>query len=122
MNDKPYTLVLGASSDPERYSYRAIRDLRKNGHPVLAIGRQAARVDDVTIHDGPVTQENIDTVTLYLLPRHQVAYYDYLLSLHPRRIIFNPGTENPELQQRAQANGIQTLEACTLVLLHTGQY
>lgn len=122
MSQQKKTLVLGASDNPSRYSYLAIRRLRAYGHPVVAVGRKQAIVDDV-----PITREKnpltgIDTVTLYLNPTHQKEYYDYILSAQPKRIIFNPGAENDELAKLAKANNIQALEACTLVMLGTGQY
>jgi len=116
------TLVLGASENPSRYSYLAINSLRKHEHPVAAIGRKKGRVLDVDITTEKTPLETVDTITLYLNPAHQKEYYDYILSLHPKRIIFNPGAENDELYNLAQKNGIQPLEACTLVLLSTGQY
>jgi predicted CoA-binding protein len=116
------TMVLGASTNPERYSYLAVRRLRGAGHPVAAIGRTTATVGDVDITTDKAAIPDVDTVTLYLNPANQKEYYDYILSLHPRRIIFNPGAENPELQALASANGIEPVEACTLVLLSTGQY
>lgn len=116
------TLVLGASENPERYSNKAILRLRSKGHSVVAIGRRKGQVDDVPIGTDQEPVADIDTVTLYLNPTNQKPYYDYILSLHPKRIIFNPGTENPELEQLAEENGIYTQEACTLVLLGTGQY
>jgi uncharacterized protein len=119
---KKKTLVMGASNNPERYSYLAINRLRHFGHPVVAIGRTAAMVGDVTIDTDQEPHKNIDTITLYLAPQHQQAYYDYLLKLQPKRIIFNPGAENEELALLAKNNGIQAIEACTLVLLATGQF
>jgi len=116
------TLVLGASDHPGRYSYLALTRLRGNGHPVVAIGRKRATVGDVEIGTDKELLVGIDTVTLYLNPIHQKEYYDYILSLHPRRVIFNPGAENSELATLARANGIEPVEACTLVLLSTGQY
>jgi predicted CoA-binding protein len=116
------TVLLGASANPQRYSYLAVRKLRNAGHPVSAIGRKPATVDDVEIVTDPQTVTDVDTVTLYLNPVNQKEYYDYILSLHPKRIIFNPGAENSELEALASAQGIQALEACTLVLLSTGQY
>ena len=116
------TLVLGASSNPGRYSYLAVTRLRGKGHPVVAIGRKQATVGDVEIGTDQQSLTGVDTVTLYLSPLHQQQYYDYILSLHPRRVIFNPGAENPELATLAQANGIQPVEGCTLVMLSTGQY
>jgi uncharacterized protein len=116
------TLVLGASPNPERYSYLAVHRLRNAGHPVSAIGSKPATVGDVDIITDKEAIPDVDTVTLYLNPANQKEYYDYILSLHPRRIIFNPGAENPELEALASANGIEPVEACTLVLLSTGQY
>ena len=115
-------MVLGASGNPQRYSYLAVRQLRRAGHPVAAIGRKAATVGDVEIATDKRDLTDIDTITLYLNRDNQKQYYDYILSLHPRRIIFNPGAENAELEALATANGIQPVEACTLVMLSTGQY
>jgi predicted CoA-binding protein len=116
------TVVLGASDNPSRYSFLAINKLRAHDHPVVAIGRKKAKVQDVDIETEKKTQEDVDTVTLYLNPDNQKEYYDYIFSLHPKRIIFNPGAENEELAAMAQEKGVQPMEACTLVLLSTGQY
>ena len=116
------TLVIGASDNPQRYSYLAVNRLRSKGHPVVAIGRRCVTVGDVPVETEKKPFPGVDTVTLYLNARSQKEYYDYILSLHPSRIIFNPGAENDEFARLAQANGIQPLEACTLVLLSTGQY
>lgn len=116
------TLVLGASENPARYSFLAINSLRRHQHSVAAIGRKKGQVLDVQITTDKDPLDTIDTVTLYLNPANQKEYYDYILSLRPKRIIFNPGTENVELYNLAKKNGIQPLEACTLVLLSTGQY
>jgi len=120
--DKKKTLVLGASSNPTRYSFLAINKLRKNGHPVVAVGKKNTSVADVEITTDKKPVTGIDTVTLYLNARNQKEYYDYILSLKPKRIIFNPGAENEELEALARANNIQPMEACTLVLLSTGQF
>ncbi|HUZ61714.1 MAG TPA: CoA-binding protein [Hanamia sp.] len=116
------TLVLGASSDPSRYSYLAINSLRTKGHDVIAIGRHTGIVNDVEIISEKKHIENLDTVTLYLNFDHQKEYYNYIISQKPKRIIFNPGAENEELASLAREKGIITLEACTLVLLSTRQY
>lgn len=116
------TLVIGASDNPGRYSYLALNRLRSHGHPVVAIGRRQSMVADVAIGTEKKDFPGVDTVTLYLSPHLQKEYYDYIISLHPKRIIFNPGTENHELATLAQANGINPMEACTLVLLSTGQF
>jgi hypothetical protein len=116
------TLVLGASENPERYSNKAIKMLRKHGHDVSAVGKDAGKVEDVIIHTMANSEWKVDTVTLYLNPQLQKSYYDEILKLKPRRIVFNPGTENEELKKLAELNGIEAAEACTLVLLSTGQY
>ncbi|CAN5712614.1 CoA-binding protein [soil metagenome] len=120
--DQKKTLVIGASENKSRYSNLAINKLSLHQHPVVAIGRKKGIVGNTTIETEKLPFENVDTVTLYLNPSHQAAYYDYILSLHPNRIIFNPGTENEELVSLAKANNIKAMEACTLVLLSTGQY
>jgi predicted CoA-binding protein len=115
------TLVLGASTNPSRYSYKAIRLLRSYKHKVVAVGLSGGEVDDVVImKDFP--KEPFDTLTMYLSPAHQHEYYQRIIEAKPRRIIFNPGAENEELKQLAEQNGIATEDACTLVLLNTGQY
>ncbi|MEO6719465.1 MAG: CoA-binding protein [Ferruginibacter sp.] len=120
--DQKKTLVIGASENKSRYSNLAINKLSAHQHPVVAIGRKKGSVGNTVIETEKLPFENIDTVTLYLNPGHQAAYYDYILSLHPKRIIFNPGTENDELVSLAKDNNIKAMEACTLVLLSTGQY
>ena len=116
------TLVIGASDNPARYSYLAISRLRANNHPVVGIGIKKVNVFGVDIDTEKKPYSDIDTVTLYINPEHQKEYYDYILSLHPKRIIFNPGAENQELFDLAKSNGIQPVEACSLVLLSTGQF
>ena len=116
------TLVIGASVSEYRYSNKAIRLLRAYKHEVVAVGRDKGSVSGIDIqHDMPETND-IDTVTLYINPTHQEAYYDKLVALKPRRVIFNPGTENYQLEEILEQNGIIAEEACTLVLLNTGQY
>jgi uncharacterized protein len=116
------TLVIGASENPNRYSNLAVKKLCAYNHPVIAFGKKDGRIDSTEIITTTQPLNEIDTVTLYLNPVNQQPYYDYILSLKPRRIIFNPGTENEELETLARQHGIKTLEACTLVLLSTGQY
>lgn len=122
MPGKKKTVVLGASSNPARYSYLAVQRLRAHDHPVVAIGRRIGHVADIDISKEQLPQTDVDTVTLYLNPKNQVEYYEYILNLHPKRIIFNPGTENDELIQKAKENNIKPVIACTLVMLSTGQY
>lgn len=116
------TLVIGASTNPNRYSYLAIDKLRQKGHPVVAIGQKEGQVLDVDIQKGQPSLEQIDTVTLYLNAKNQAEYQNYILRLHPKRIIFNPGAENDAFADEAEKAGIKVLEACTLVMLSTNQY
>ena len=116
------TIVLGASDSPMRYSFLAVRRLKSYDHPVIAIGKKEGMIDDTQIITGHPDMDDVDTVTLYLNPMHQSQYYDYILSLKPKRIIFNPGAENAELARLAEENNIQHINACTLVMLGTGQY
>jgi len=116
------TLVIGASEKPEKYAYKAVERLLSHHHEVVALGIKEGNVLGVPILSGKPELKGIDTVTLYVGPAHQPAYYDYILSLHPRRVIFNPGTENPEFVQQLETAGIQAEEACTLVMLGIGNY
>lgn len=116
------TLVLGASPKTERYSYKAVKMLLDNSHPVVAIGAREANIEHVSIEKGLPDHKNIHTVTMYLGPDNQKNIYDYILKLQPKRIIFNPGTENPELMTMLADQGIDVEVACTLVLLSTNQY
>lgn len=116
------TLVLGASGNPDRYSNTAIRSLIAHGERVVAVGARAADVEGVRILTGSPSLNDIDTITLYLSPKNQQPLYSYVLSLHPKRVIFNPGTENPELVELLEENGIEAIDACTLVMLSTKQY
>ena len=116
------TLVLGASTKPDRYAYMAITKLVEKGHSVLAIGQNAGEVAGVKIQTKAIPLKNIDTITLYLNPARQRDYYNYIVEARPKRVIFNPGTENPELYQLLTLNNIKAEQACTLVLLTTNQY
>src|SRR5215467_3135543 len=101
------TIVLGASSNPERYSNLAVKRLRKHGHPVVAVGLKEEKIDDVNIQTKLPEEKDVDTITMYLNPMRQKQYYDSILALKPKRIIFNPGAENPELEALAQDNDIE---------------
>jgi predicted CoA-binding protein len=118
----PVSLVLGASPNSERYSFLATALLHEKGYAVYPFGIKKGMIENIAILNEWPLNNTIDTVTLYVGPAGQKEYYDAILALQPRRIIFNPGTENPELVRIAAENGIETLEACTLVLLKTGQY
>jgi len=116
------TVVLGASTNPTRYSYRATERLKNSGHEVVPVGIKKGAIEGIDIINGQPDVEGVDTITLYLNPKRQVEYYDYILGLKPKRIIFNPGTENAELVALAKAQGIEAEIACTLVLLSLQQY
>jgi predicted CoA-binding protein len=117
------TLVLGASPNPLRYSYMAVEQLRAHGLPVLALGMREGMIGDVSIQTAwPEVIADLDTLTLYMNPRRQQPLIDQILAWQPRRIIFNPGTENPTLMARASEQGIEVQQACTLVLLSMGVY
>ncbi len=120
MNRK--TVVIGASENPERYSNRAVKSLLRHEQEVVAVGLKEGEIDGVKILTGKPAIENVDTVTMYVGPAHQKDWYDYVLSLKPKRIIFNPGAENPEFEKLAEQNGIEVVEACTLVMLSIGNF
>jgi predicted CoA-binding protein len=123
MTTEKRTLILGASSNPERVSYQAVKSLKKRNIPVIAIGNKEYNSEDLLIIKGmPPDIIPIHTISLYLGPQNQSEYYDYILSLNPERIIFNPGTRNPELAKLAGKQGIEIVEGCMLVMLKTGQF
>lgn len=119
---KKTTLVLGASLKKERYSNIAIQRLRAKDIPVKAIGLRSGLVSDVNIETNKIAFKDIDTVTLYLNPARQKEYYNYIIDLQPKRVLFNPGTENMEFVRLLKEKGIVSEIACTLVLLSTNQY
>ena len=119
---KLVTLVFGASVKPERYSNKAMRMLKEYGHLIEAIGGRENDFEGTKIVTGHPALDNIDTITMYMGDARQSDHEDYLLSLKPRRIIFNPGAENVSLAKKARDLGIEVVEACTLVMLRTGQY
>jgi len=116
------TLVIGASEKKERYSAQAIELLKSKNHSVVAIGNRTGSVHDLAFGESQEPFENVDTITLYINPTRQPAYYDYIIGLNPKRVIFNPGTENAAFVQKLKEAGIETEIACTLVMLQTGQY
>jgi uncharacterized protein len=113
------TVVIGASPNPERYANLAVNLLKEKGFEVVPLGIRAGKVAELDIVLDRPHLEDIDTVSIYLNPQSQKDWYDYIIGLHPKRIIFNPGTENPELEELARSKGIETENACTLVLLKT---
>ena len=116
------TLVIGASTKPERYSNMAIQSLRNHKHEVVALAKKMGKVGDVTIQTEFPINEDIHTVTMYVGAKHQGEYYKSILDLNPERVIFNPGSENFEFSDMLEMNGIETIEGCTLVMLSIGQY
>ena len=116
------TLIIGASNNPERYAYKAAERLLAHGHEIELLGLRPDVIFGKTIDTERKTYDGLDTVTLYVGPQRQPEYYDYVLSLKPKRVIFNPDTENDEFETLLKENGIEAEEACTLVLLGTGQY
>ena len=119
--NKP-TVVIGASPNTDRYSYKATISLQQHNHTVYPIGIRNGKINDLDIITTKPIIDNINTVTLYVGPDNQPAWFDYIFSLNPKRIIFNPGTENPEFEALAISKGIEVLDACTLVLLSINQY
>jgi predicted CoA-binding protein len=116
------TVVIGASPNADRYSNKATLSLQKHGHTVYPVGIKTGTINGLDIIKDKPPIENVDTVTLYVGPDNQPEWIDYILSLNPKRIIFNPGTENPEFETLAESKGIEAMEACTLVLLSINQY
>ena len=116
------TVVIGASPNPHRYGYKATSALQKNNYPVVPIGIREGEINGKEIFLGKPELKDVDTVTLYVGPRNQPEWYDYIISLKPKRVIFNPGTENPEFELLLQKNNIETIEACTLVMISIGNY
>lgn len=116
------TLVIGATINPDRYSYKATKLLISKGNEVVLIGIKEGELDGLQIINGTPPYSDVHTVTIYVGQKNQIFYYDYILSLNPKRVIFNPGTENIEFQKTLEMKGIEALEACTLVMLTIGSY
>lgn len=116
------TLIIGASPNADRYAYRAAHMLSSKGHDIVNVVIKKGSVAGVEIEKPGIVHTDIDTITMYIGPHLQSQYYDYILETKPKRVVFNPGTENAELESLLIANGIEPVEACTLVLLSTGQY
>ena len=116
------TLILGATPNTGRYANLAANRLVRSGHSIVNVGLKSGEAAGVPIEKPLRIHDDIDTITLYVGPQHQPELYDYILKTHPKRIIFNPGTENSELRQMANDKGIETEYACTLVLLSVGDY
>ncbi|MDR0801268.1 CoA-binding protein [Fluviicola sp.] len=117
-----HTLVIGATTKEDRYANKAIRSLRNHQHQVIAFGPKRGTVEDIEIETEWNPNWEVDTVTLYLNPHNQEAYIDRIIALNPKRVIFNPGTENPEFIEKLNAAKIHPEVACTLVMLSIGNY
>jgi len=118
------TVIVGATTNPSRYAFMAAEKLFENHHEIVPIGVKSGEVFGepiLNIGSRPLIGD-VDTITLYIGPQHQPEHYEYLLSLKPKRVIFNPGTENVEFEKKVEESGAEALEACTLVMLSTGQY
>ena len=120
--DSKKTVVIGASENPERYANRAAHSLLRHGHDIELIGLRQGAIQGHPIQTGQPVLTDVDTVTLYVGPRNQSGLYDYIKAMKPKRVIFNPGTENPDFEKQLKAEGIEPIEACTLVMLSVGQY
>ncbi|WP_113664004.1 CoA-binding protein [Pedobacter nanyangensis] len=116
------TLIIGASPDPNRYAYKAAHMLTSKGHQIVNIGIKNGAVAGAEIEKPGAIYHDIDTITLYIGPATQPQYFDYIVATKPKRVIFNPGTENEALEELLEQHQIKYTEACTLVLLSTGQY
>ncbi len=116
------TLVIGASTNPERYAYKAIKRLTENNHEVIALGNKAGKIDHTEIITELDNVEDIHTITMYIGPKRQSDYFGTIEAIKPKRIILNPGTENEEIIKLAEKNGIEVIQGCTLVMLSTKQY
>ena len=115
-------VVLGASPNPSRYSNKAVRSLLRREHEVVPVGTKAGEIKELEIQLGMPDIQDVDTVLLYVAPGRQPEYYDYVLSLKPRRVIFNPGTSNREFMDLLQENGIEPVEDCALIMLNAGDF
>jgi len=119
---KRVVAVLGASENPNAYSHKAVKLLSQKGFEVFAVGKKSGKIDDILIYTNIDYSMKIDTVTLYLSPENQIHYYDWIQSIQPKKVIFNPGTENPELQSILEKSHINYENACSLVLLNLNQF
>lgn len=120
--EEKLTLVLGASENPGRYANIAVKRLQSHNFPVVAVGYKEGSIDGTKIQKDFPSEQNIHTVTLYLSKKNQIQYYDDIVNLKPKRVIFNPGTANKEFEDRLSENDIEVIDACTLVMLSTGEY
>jgi predicted CoA-binding protein len=116
------TVVLGASPNPVRFSYKAVKSLVRHEKQVVPVGFKKGLIEEQEILVGKPHIDEVDTISIYIGSSRQTDYYDYILSLKPRRVIFNPGTVNPEFMGKLKQEGIEPVSACMLVLLNDGEY
>lgn len=110
-------LILGATNNPDRYAYKAAHRLINSGHEIIPVGIKKGDLFGVNIINNKLIQDDIDTITLYLGQKNQIEWYDYILDTKPRRVIFNPGAENQELEFKLKDQGVLVENNCTLVML-----
>jgi predicted CoA-binding protein len=120
---KERVAVLGANDKPS-YAHIAFKMLKEYGHTPLPVNPTLDRLDGEHVHKSlaPLIDSHVDTLTLYVSPQKLEHYVDQIISLHPKRVIFNPGTESPEIEQQLEQAGIKTMRACTLVMLRTESF
>jgi uncharacterized protein len=116
------TLVLGASPNPLRFSNKMVKTLVRHNYEVVALGLREGEISGIKILTGKPVLKDIHTIALYIGPKGQLSVYHYILSLNPKRIIFNPGTENPELMKRASDKGINVVYGCSIEMLNSAKY
>jgi len=116
------TVIIGATENPDRYANRAAHSLLRHGHEIELVGLRSGQIDGYPIQTGQPDLSDVDTVTMYVGPQNQPVLYNYIKSLRPRRVIFNPGTENPDFERQLRTEGIEPIEGCTLVMLSVGTY
>lgn len=122
MVDQKKTIIIGASPNKERYAYKATALLASKGHEVVPVGVREGQIAGLDIVSGQPPVKEVHTVSLYIGPQRQEPYYEYILNLKPKRIIFNPGTENPELETKAKKQGVETVNNCTIIMLNINEY
>ncbi|MFH0895373.1 MAG: CoA-binding protein [Bacteroidota bacterium] len=122
MSKSKKTIVIGASPDPSRFSYKAVKRLTEDGHPVIAIGNKEGEIEGIKILNDKPNIQDVHTVTMYLNSSNQAEYVDYIINMKPKRVIFNPGSENDAFAAQLKQKGIEVDESCTLVMLSTELY
>lgn len=120
--ERKKTIVLGASPNPSRYSFKAVKSLLRFNHEAIPVGFRPGVIYDKFIQRGMPEIKDVHTIALYIGAERQEEYHDYILSLHPKRIIFNPGTTNESFMEELKEKGIEVVDGCTLVMLDSGQF